>query len=282
MQFKQLTVIVRHGLMLLLMSHPFFNTAYAEQKTYTVGVVPQFESSRIKTIWQPILNRISEISGVPLKLKASHNPHVFETQFKVGIFDFAFMNPYHAIVANEKEGYLPLLRDIDHDLFGIIVVRKDSPFQSVEELNGKTIAFPSPNALGASLLPRAEFKSKFNIKVKERYVKTHSSVFLNVIFEQVDAGGAVLKTLAQQPENIRRQLRILYKTEGVPPHPFVVHPRVDKNIQEKITQAFIALGESESGRELLNMIPIKKIGKTSLIDYRSLKKMNLPVFYNGK
>ena len=53
-----------------------------------------------------------------------------------------------------------------------------------------------------------------------------------------------------------------------------------ENIQKKITQAFITLGESESGRELLKMIPIKKIGKTSLKDYRSLRKMNLSEIYN--
>lgn len=90
-------------------------------------------------------------------------------------------------------------RDNGHSLVGIIVVKKDSPVQSASELDGKTVAFPSPNALGATLLPRAEFDREFNIKVNELYVKSHSSVYLNVLLGKTAAGGGVQKTLSLQP-----------------------------------------------------------------------------------
>jgi phosphonate transport system substrate-binding protein len=61
------------------------------------------------------------------------------------------MNPYHAIRANKKHGYAPLVRDVGRSLFGIIVVKKDSPIETVSELDGEIVAFPAPNALGAAL-----------------------------------------------------------------------------------------------------------------------------------
>jgi phosphonate transport system substrate-binding protein len=221
-----LTITAPRLALLLIALQSFAGVAIAEQRTYTVGVVPQFEPSKITKTWEPILKRISESSGIKLQLSASPSIPEFERQFEAGSFDFAYMNPYHLIVANEKQGYLPLIRDINSSLFGIIVVRKESPLKSVEGLDGKTVAFPAPNALGAALLTRAEFSRKFQIKIKEKYVNSHSSVYLNVLLGQVDAGGGVLKTLSQQPEDVRSQLRVLYKTTEIPSHPFVAHPSI--------------------------------------------------------
>ncbi len=257
------------------------NTALADN-IYSVGVVPQFEARRIAQIWQPILDEVSQLSGLQLELKASPNIPLFEKQFAAGEFDFAYMNPYHAIMANKKQGYTPLLRDNGRSLFGIIVVKKDDPIQSVSELDGKTVAFPAPNALGAALLPRAEFDRNFRIKVDELYVKSHSSVYLNVLLGKAAAGGGVQKTLSQQPQTVRDQLRILYKTSKVPPHPLSAHPRVAKSVQDKVKAAFLKLGSSEKGRELLKKIPMKKIGAASIDDYDPLKKMGLNKYYVDK
>jgi phosphonate transport system substrate-binding protein len=215
-------------------------------------------------------------------LKTSPSIPVFEQQFSDGEFDFAYMNPYHAVVANNKQGYIPIIRDIGRKLFGIIVVRKDSPLQSVKQLDGKKVAFPAPNALGAALIPRAEFVRKFKIKVEELYVKSHSSVYLNVLLGKTDAGGGVQKTLNQQPDNIRNNLRILYKTSEVAPHPFTAHRRVTRDIQEKVKAAFLALGDDAQGRKLLEEVPIKKVGLANMVDYEPLMEMGLEEFYVEK
>jgi phosphonate transport system substrate-binding protein len=104
-------------------------------------------------------------------------------------------------------------------------------------------------------------------------------VYLNVLLGKAAAGGGVQKTLSQQPENVKDGLRILYKTTKVNPHPLAVHPRIDKEIQEKIKAAFIEMGNSEEGKALLKKIPMKKIGSASMIDYEDVKEMGLDDFY---
>ena len=231
---------LRYATLFSLLLLQITSTAFAE-KVYSLGVVPQFDARRTAKIWQPILDEVRQRSGIKLELKSSPNIPEFETQFKASEFDFAYMNPYHAIVANEKQGYTPMLRDNGRSLFGILVVKKDSPILAVNELDNKTVAFPSPNALGATLLPRAELDRKFNIKVNPLYVKSHSSVYLNVLLGKTVAGGGVQKTLSQQPDKVRDNLRILYKTNAVPPHPLTVHPRVDKSVTHKVRIAFLEL-----------------------------------------
>ena len=264
--------------MLAFFALPFYSHA---ADSLSVGVVPQFDARHTTRVWQPILEEISRLSGIALELQTSSSIPEFEQQFASGAYDFAYMNPYHAILAHQKQGYEPVVRDAGRSLHGIIVVRKDSALTSVEQLDGETVAFPAPNALGASLIPRAEFASKFGIDINENYVKSHSSVYLNVLLGKAAAGGGVQKTLSQQPEEVRAQLRVLYKTIGVAPHPLTAHNRVDTHTRDRIREAFLKLGRTDAGKDLLKKIPMKTIGIASIEDYESLRKMDLEAFYVG-
>lgn len=250
--------------------------------SYSVGVVPQFEVQKIMAVWQPILEEVKALSGVKLNLSLSTNIPEFEQSFKQGEFDFAYMNPYHMLVANETQSYTPILRDVGRQLYGIIVVKKNSPIERVDQLDGKKLVFPAPNALGASLIPRSELSTKYRIDIEPKYVKSHSSVYLNVVLGQAVAGGGVQKTLMQQPEPIRNNLRVIYETEKVAPHPIAVHSRVPQKIREKVYRAFYAMAATEKGQRLLAAIPINQLGDASLNDYEPLKKMGLEIFYDNE
>lgn len=253
---------------------------YAEKKAvYTIGIVPQFEIRHTRKIWNPIIKEIEKNTGVKLKLIGSPTIPDFEREFNAGRFDFAYMNPYHILLAEKNQGYIPLIRDVGRKLHGILVVRRDSPIKSIKELDGKKLAFPSPNALGASLLIRSNLKNDFNIDFNPVYVKTHSSVYLNVLVKQVDAGGGVQKTLNLQKDNIKGALRVLHKTPKVAPHPLVVHPRVSAKIREEVKRTLLKLGENDIGRALLAKVPIKRVGPATMADYLPLRKFKLDEFY---
>jgi len=67
----------------------------------------------------------------------------------------AAANPSMLPLIDKQPGYQPLIRDAA-PLHGILVVRKDSPLQRVEDLRDKALAVPALSALGASLLPHTE------------------------------------------------------------------------------------------------------------------------------
>jgi phosphonate transport system substrate-binding protein len=160
----------------------------------------------------------------------------------------------------------------------VLVVKKDSPITEIAQLNNSTIAFPAPNALGASLLMRQELHDHFKIDFYSRYVKTHDSVYLNVLLGKADAGGGVQNTLSRQPAEYQSALRILHKTQQVKPHPFAVHPRISQQVANRVKTALLKLGDSQPGQLLLSKIPIKIIGPATLEDYLPLKELELERF----
>ena len=262
------------GLMLILLG----KSALADT-VYTLGVVPQFEATRIYAIWKPIINYLEKETGYKLKLSGAPTIPGFENEFMHGKFDFAYMNPYHLIMANQEQGYRPMVRDIGRKLFGVLVVDDKSSVNTLQDLNSKVIAFPAPNALGASLQMRQELVDFFGLKFESRYVKTHDSVYLNVLLGDVAAGGGVQKTLKRQKPGIKERLRVIHKTKPVPPHPIAAHPRVPPEVAMQIRQALLDLGKTNSGAKMLSAIPMKKIGGATLQDYEMLKLMGLERFF---
>ncbi len=255
---------------------------YADKPYYTFGVVPQFEARKLQAIWQPIFDYLNTHTPYQFVFKGSASIDNFEQTFLHGGFDFAYMNPYHLVMAHKEKGYLPLIRDIGRQLQGILVVRKDSNIRAVKQLAGKRIAFPSPNALGASLQMRQELQDIFGITVQPVYVKTHDSVYLNILLKSVFAGGGVQKTLHKQPQKYQDNLRIIHTTKAVPPHPVAVHPDVPKAVTNAVQKALLTLQHSAKGKQLLSKIPIKKIGTANLSDYQIIQDLKLERFYVTK
>lgn len=251
----------------------------ADKPVYTVGVVPQYEARKLHSIWRPILNRLEEETGYRFTLRGSPNIPQFEKEFIFGDFDFVYMNPYHLIMANEAAGYIPLVRDTGRMLYGVLVVKKDSQIDSPKDLQDKKVAFPSPNALGACLLMKQELQDLFGVTVKPSYVKTHDSVYLNVLVGRAEAGGGVQKTLQQQKPEYQQALKIIHTTKKIPPHPFSVLPRVPDEVKNAVRDAFIKLGEKEEDRALLKKIPVSQVGPATMDDYAPLTEMELERFF---
>jgi phosphonate transport system substrate-binding protein len=250
-----------------------------KETAYTFGVVPQYDARQIEAIWGPILAAIESRTGIKLKLVGSVDLRDYERAVAEGAYDFAFLNPYIVLKVQRTQKYIPLVRDIQQPLQGILVVKKDSPYQRVQDLAGKIVAFPAPNAVGASLLPRAELARTFHIRIQPHYVGSHDSVYLNVALGLAEAGGGVNRTLQAQPPEVRQQLRVLYTTQGIATHPVAAHPRVPAAVRARVTQAFLDLGDTEDGRALYAKIPMARIGVARIEDYQSMEHLDLDSLY---
>ena len=110
-------------------------------------------------------------------------------------------------------------------------------------------------------------------------MKTHSSVYLHTALGLTDAGGGVASTLGEQKDEIKDQLKVLYETRHMPPHPLSVHPRVTKDIQLKVKQAILKMAETEHGRALLEKIPIRKAIPADISHYQELNNWGLKEFW---
>lgn len=244
-----------------------------EAKKYTLAVVPQFPPIEIHERWGPFVDKLSREIGVNFQLKAYKTFQEFEADILSGIPDFAFMNPYQIVIAKNAQGYIPLVRD-KRQIKGIIVVHKDSPIQSVEELNNKEIAFVSPKTICSILLSHELSTGNGKTNFIARYVGTANNVYRNVILGKTPAGGTLDTPLSREPAEIGAQLRIIYETSSIAPHSLAVHPRVPENIYQAVINAVLKLSQDKTNHGMLDRIQMLEPVKASYQnDYMPIEKL---------
>lgn len=244
-------------------------------ETYSVAVVPQFPAVEIHRGWSPLLERLKKETGLNFTLTIAASIPEFEDALLAGQPDFAYMNPYHQVMAKRAKGYLPLVRG-GNLLTGVLMVRKDDPIKTVSELDGKDIAFPAPNAFGASLWLRALLAEQVKIRITPVYVKTHSNVYRYVTSGRAAAGGGIYATLADEPEEVRANLRVLMETSGVPPHPLSAHPRVPEAVRKQVTEALLRMAAESGGQKLMANVQMESLKRADYAqDYFPLEKFGL-------
>lgn len=152
-----------------LISTLLLNSSLFALETLSVSIVPQMQTTLIQKTWGSFLAELEKNTGIHFQIKHYATIPLFEDGLQHGETDIAFMNPYHAVMAYNWQKYTPIIHD-KKGLVGILVVKKDGPIKSLLDLNGKTLAFPAPNAFAASLLMRATLIEDEKITFKPVYV----------------------------------------------------------------------------------------------------------------
>lgn len=256
----------------------FMSPGFAQDR-YTLSVVPQLPQLVLHDDWQPLLEYLSDKLDVEFELSLQEDIPLFERDFLDANPDFVFLNPYHAVMAHNAHGYEPVLSDGSRLLKGILVVPVASEMESVEELEGATIAFPAPNAFGASLYMRALLANKFGLKIKASYVGTHANSYRHALLGEAAAAGGVYNTLRKEAKDFQAALRVLYETPGVTPHPLAVHPRVPATVRDAVVEAVLELQETPEGLAMLAAIQLGEPVRVSYEDqYQILEDYHLEDF----
>jgi phosphonate transport system substrate-binding protein len=270
----------------LILVFPFsaFGSCLGDQaagKSRSVYIVPQLTVSKTYSNWAPFLEKLGLQSKQCFELIIPATIPLFEKELLSGKPDFAFVNPYHAVMAYRAKKYIPLVADGKNKLGGIIVVRADSNLNNLNALNGSKIAFPSPNSFGASLLVRSTL-TKAGIAFEPIYVTSHQNVYRSVIAGDVIAGGGINNTFERESPEIKAQLKVMYTTPLFMAHPFVANPRVPLSEQKIIKETFISIKTDPSLMGLLDNLGIPDpIAVDYKNDYLPLEKLQLDKFVSS-
>ena len=246
----------------------------AQQDVLTFGIVPQQAASKLARLWSPLLDYLNRQSGLKIHFATAKDIPTFERRLDAGDYDFAYMNPYHFTVFNRHPGYQAVARARDKKIKGIIVVRKDSPIESIQELNNMTLAFPAPAAFAASILPRSELTTR-GLNIEPRYVSSHDSVYLAVAKGIYPAGGGVIRTFKNAAPEIRDQLKVLWTSRGFTPHAIAAHPKTSVEAVSLVQSALVTMDQSEEGKALLKRLNIKGFEAGENSDWDDVKSLQI-------
>src|SRR3954467_1248058 len=118
--------------------------------------------------WNPILTHVSKKSGVTLDLKLAKTAQEGNAIAEKHGYDFLYTNHFFT-PERDRLGYKVIARPAGPGIRSQIVVPEESPIQTLQDLNGKDVAFVTPDGFTGYWLP---YDALLRAKVKVNVVFT--------------------------------------------------------------------------------------------------------------
>jgi phosphonate transport system substrate-binding protein len=234
--------------------------ARAEEPVYDFGVLPQVATAKLAELWVPVLERLSEASGVKLRFVTAPNISEFGTRAKAGTYPFYYHNTLAYVQQDDQ--YRAFAREVGAKTVGVLVVAKNAKVSRLSDLRGGTVAIPSAGSFGAAVLPlfaiQQEGKLDLQKDVKLVISGSHEAGYQAVIQGKATAAGGLTRTFQLMPEADRAKLRILYTTKEYSPLPFAARKDVPADVVARVQKALVAFGKDPANAPLLAALQMKK------------------------
>ncbi len=257
----------------------FSDTSPHPEALYLFGVHPLHNPQRLFEVFGPLTRYLSEqIPGVRFRLEASRNYAAFDEKLNAGRLHFALPNPYQTINAEDR-GYRIFAKMGDDENFrGILLVRKDSGIERLEQLRGQAVSYPAPTALAATMLPQYYLQShgiQVQSELENRYVGSQESSIMNVYHGQVAAGATwppPWRALSRERPELAEALEVRWQTESLPNNGLVVLPEVPEWVVARVRDLLLGLHESEEGRAILERMELSRFEAADSETYRPVRQ----------
>lgn len=250
-----------------------------KKAVYLFGVHPLHNPTHLFKVYQPLVDYVNEhLDDSQLRLETSPDYSTFDKKLFSGHFHFALPYPYQT--AQSKEYHYRVFGKMgnDENFKGIILVRKDSGIKSVKDLKGKTVSYPAPNALAATMLPQwylYKHGIDINKDIINSYVGSHESSIMNVYLGKSAAGATLLRSwfafIKERPE-IAKELVVRWETFSLPNIGLVVREDMPKALVQKVGNIIFSLQKSEEGRKILDAMELSKYEPADDSTYDSVRK----------
>jgi phosphonate transport system substrate-binding protein len=221
----------------------------AAEQSFAFNVLSQRSVALTAQYWNPILIYVSGKSGVPLELKLAKTTKEGNALAEQGAYDFLYTNHFFT-PERDRLGFRVIARPAGRGIQGQIVVPQDSPIRSLQELNGKEVAFPTPDAFAAYFLPMdALIKAK--VDVKQVFTSNQEAGLAQLKIGTVAAAGVNDQIIQRYARREGFEYRLLWNSEIYNDLCIMVSPKVPKEKVSAVRQAFVTMMNDPEGRKVL-------------------------------
>ncbi|WP_122579821.1 phosphonate ABC transporter substrate-binding protein [Pseudomonas viridiflava] len=253
-------------------------TAQAEEKVINFGIMSTESSQNLKTIWQPFLDDMSKKTGLKVNATFASDYAGLIQGMRFNKVDVAWLGNKAAMEAVDRSnGEIFAQTSAANGAAGywsLLIVRKDSPINSVEDMlkNAKTLTFGNgdPNSTSGYLVPGYYVFAKNHVDASTAFKRTlnssHEVNALSVAKGQLEVATFNTESwdrlAVTQPYKVE-QLKVIWKSPLIPADPMVWSKALSDENKAKIREFFASYGDTDEEKAVLKNMQLGKFLKSS-------------------
>jgi phosphonate transport system substrate-binding protein len=260
--FDRRSLIIGTGLLALTASSAFAQDWKAKYPELVFALVPAENATGVTDRYAPLVEYLAKELGVKVTLRIANDyAAVIEGQ-KAGNIHLAYYGP-----ASYARAYIngvktePFAIEVNEDgtkgYHSVFYVKKDSPYQKIEDLKGKNLGLVDPNSTSGNNVPRfALDKMKIDPETffgKVVYSGSHENAVLALQQGTVDVAAnwwndereSALMRMERKGMAKYSDYRVIFKSDMIVNSPFAYLSDLPVDLKTKLREAFLAYPQKE-------------------------------------
>ena len=229
-----------------------FTNAHTESKKFNMVFVPASEKGD-ESDYASLIKIVEEITEFEINTIKVTDYNAAVEAMRAGRADIAWYGGKTYIKAAEiadAEAFAAGVRPGEKDAgyYAYFVVRKDSKIKKFSDVKGKVLSLNTIGSTSGDLIPQVEL-AKINLSITNEndfenvfYAGSHDACLLAVLNNKSDVCGMSSRNFeARLTDNTfkREQVRIIHKSDRVPPPPLAYSKRIPLEDRKKIKEAVL-------------------------------------------
>jgi phosphonate transport system substrate-binding protein len=223
--------------------------ALATERVYSFNVLNHRSIALTAQYWNPILSYVSEKSGVPLELKLNKTSQENTAKAETGLYDFVFTNHFFT-PERQRLGYRVIARPTGPGIRGQIIVLRDSPVKDLHDLDGKEVAFPTPDGFTGYWVPMDALLNA-GVHVKPVFSGNQENSIGTLTREEVAAAGVNNTVLDHFSRRTGLVYRVLWSSRLYNDLCIMANPKMPKAKADAVKAALVGMAKDPAGRKIL-------------------------------
>jgi phosphate/phosphite/phosphonate ABC transporter binding protein len=263
--------------MLLTLSVP--GAAGAEIK---LGLLPRLSATEMAKMFTPLAEYLSKETGEKVSLVIPKDFDTFKSIVTSGQVEMGFANPLVYVQLKKSAPSLDPLglasEKAGTKFRGIILVRKDSGIEKIQDLKGKKLIFVEQDSAAGHVFQMLTL-SKAGLDVHKDFIKLpfakkHENVAMAVFNKAADAGGIREDDLDKMKDKVDlSQIKIVAYTDYYPNWPLFTTGKMSKALAQKVEAALMKLKpNSPEAKQIAGPAQITGFAPVADKDYDMLRQ----------
>jgi phosphonate transport system substrate-binding protein len=255
---------------------PAFSTQPPAQATpvHVFAVYPLHNPAKLLAAYQPIVDHVNRrLQGAQLALEASRDYAAFEAKVQARGPALILPNPLQALQAMRRGYRVIAMVGVPAEFRGIFVVRRDGHLTRPTDLKGAAVAYPSPTAHAACILPQWFLHTRgLDVRrdLENLYVGSEESAILNAYLGRVAAAATWYtpwRAFVREHPAEAAELKVIWETEPVMANAVMARDDVPAELAARIREILVELGTTAEGQALLGAAELSGFHPASDRDY---------------
>lgn len=254
------------------------------EKKLTIGMIPIKDANEMKEEFESIRLYLEEQLHMSVEVAVvDHYVELIE-QMKQGNIDIGWYGAFSYIAAERELELRPLVaeerKDTGRFYQSLIITKRDSDIQSIQDLKGKQFAFVDAGSTSGFVIPYALFVSRsIDYKTffsKIHYSNMHEQVPFDILEGTVDAGtisSIWFEQMDQENKIDKEDFKVIWKSNHIPGLLFAARSDLNEDTAEQFKQAMFSLHNTIP--EQLNIFDqgIEKYVEVDDAEYNSIRNI---------